>query len=103
FCAWAVPLNVVSLMVYRTRWHRLTLPRLALLYKHRHQIFRAGEQEDIRFFRILVLGQSLIRLAGDGRKRERPTKAEGAIARARVIREGELWTEASTARRRGVG
>lgn len=55
-----------------------------------HQVFRAEENENIRLISVLVLGQSLVRFARDGGKRETPTKAEYSIARAGVVRKRKL-------------
>ncbi len=70
---------------------------------HRHEIFRAGEQEDVGLGVVVVAGQPFVRLAADLRQGQRPAEAERAIAGAGVIAEGELRAEAGAAGAGGDG
>src|SRR6266516_2124191 len=63
----------------------------------RHQIFRAGEDEDIRLLLVAIERQALIGLPGDGWERESPAQAEGTVAGPGVVVERELWAEAGAA------
>ena len=60
----------------------VVLESCAVRLENRHQVLGAGQNENVRFFGVLILWQPLVRLPTDGRKGKAPTKAEGAISRA---------------------
>ena len=76
-------------------------PVAALHDERRDEIFHIGEDEDIRFLGVPILGKPLVRLAGDGRRRKSPSQSERTITGAGVVRQRQSRTEA--ARRGGDG
>ena len=70
---------------------------------HRHQVFGAGEDEDVRILGVEVLRQALVGLARDRRKGKAPAEAERAVAGAGVVGQRELRAEARAAGAGGDG
>ena len=62
--------------------------------EYRDKVFRAGENENIRFISILVFRQSLVGLSRDCRGRQIPPQSEWPISSARIIRKRKLKAKA---------
>src|SRR5262249_41998736 len=71
--------------------------------EHRNQIFRARQNEDIRFDGVVVLWQALVSFARDGWKGKAPAEPKRSVASTGVIIQRKLRAEtgASGARRNG--
>jgi hypothetical protein len=78
-------------------------PVSGILFELRRQLFHPGEDEDIGFLMISILGQPLVGFSRNGGKRKVPAEAEGAIAGAGIIREGKWGPEAGAAGAGGDG
>ena len=68
FDARAVAVDAIFDAIHRSQRQRLALPLATFFDHHRHQILRAGKDEDIGFVRVVVSGQALFGLAGDLRQ-----------------------------------
>src|SRR5699024_8933167 len=66
----------------------------AVEIEHWHQIFSTREDENVRLFPILVSGQAIVGLTGDGGQGEAPAEAKRSIAGAGVIGERKLRAKA---------
>ena len=53
---------------------------------HGHQVFRVGEDEDVRLGSVLIDRKSPVGLPRDGRERQRPTEAERSVSAAGIVR-----------------
>lgn len=76
----------------------LVLLTAAIGVEHRYQVFRAGENEDVRLLPVTVLRQTLVGFVGDRGEREVPAKTERAVASAGVVGERGLRAEAGAPR-----
>src|SRR5262245_7258162 len=72
-----------------------------ILAVHGNEVFRTGQDEDVRVHSIQVWREPLVGLASDRRKRKAPAETERTVARARVVGQLELWAEPSTSRAGG--
>jgi len=86
-----------------SRHGRIVQEPAAVRLEDRHQILAAGQEIDVGFFPVTIFRQSFIGLPCDGRSRQRPAETEGTVARAGIVGEGELRTEAGTAGAGGQG
>src|SRR5205823_3604768 len=86
----------------RETWRRdVICPPAAVRPEDRHQVLRAGKDEDVRLLGVTILGQAFVRLSADRGDGEAPAEPERAVAGPRVVREAELELEACAARARG--
>jgi hypothetical protein len=99
--AWAVVMDSERLTVERSRSRRLAFPSLAILFKNRDQVLGTGQKVNVRFLGVEVSWQPLVSLARDRRQTQAPAETERAVARAGIVREGELRPETAAAGRRG--
>ncbi len=75
------------------------LPEEAISHQQGNQVLGAGEDAYVRLLGVTVAGEALVGLARDGREGHVPAQAEGAVACAGVVEQGELRRGAQAARR----
>lgn len=60
-----------------------------VLYHRSHEVFSAWQHENVAFLGLpaAVFRESLVRFACDGKGRERPSQAKGAVSGPGVVRQ----------------
>src|SRR5207247_428335 len=72
---------------------RVVLLPLAGGVEEGHEVFRAREDEDVRFVGIRVTGKRLVRLPCDCRRRQAPAETERSVTVAAVVRQRQRRPE----------